>query len=107
VIARAQWEARRNVGKALTLTATRIGWRQKNGKLWMPNLLVRCKVPSMNLDTELALSEVTYKKGADGTLCELELAPPEAFTPEPPEAPAGAADRGNRWADIGTVSGGG
>ena len=107
-LARAQWEARRNVGKALTLTATRVGWRQKDGKLWTPNLLVRCKVPSMNLDAELALSEVTYRKGADGTLCELELAPPEAFTPEPPEAPAGAGGGGgNRWADIGMVSGGG
>ena len=51
-----------------TLTATRVGWRQHDGKLWTPNL-VRCKVPSMNLDAELALSEVTYGKGAEGTLC--------------------------------------
>lgn len=106
-MARADWEARRNIGEALKLTATRVGWRQKDGKLWAPNLLVRCKVPSMNLDAELALAEVHYKKGAEGTLCELELAPPEAFTPEPPEAPAaqGGGSAGNRWSGMGTMVG--
>jgi prophage tail gpP-like protein len=83
-LARAEWEARRNIGKALSVKAIRVGWRQTSGKLWTPNTLVRCKVPSANLDAELALSEVTYRKGADGTLVELELAPPEAFTPEAP-----------------------
>jgi prophage tail gpP-like protein len=107
-MARADWEARRNIGQALKLTATRVGWRQNDGTLWTPNLLVRCKVPSMNLDAELALAEVHYKKGADGTTCELELAPPEAFTPEPPEAPAAAGGgAGNRWSDMGAIGGGG
>jgi prophage tail gpP-like protein len=100
-LARADWEARRNIGRALRLTATRVGWRQSSGKLWVPNLLVPCKVPSMNLDAELALAEVTYRKGAEGTLCDLEFSPPEAFTPEPPEAPAASGGgAGNRWSDV-------
>lgn len=103
-MARAEWEARRNIGLALTFSATRVGWRQSNGALWEPGLLVRCKVPKMNLEAELALGEVHYRKGADGTLCDLELAPPEAFTPEPPETPAGAG-AGNRWGNMGNAVG--
>jgi prophage tail gpP-like protein len=104
-LARAQWEARRNMGRALTVRATRVGWRQKSGKLWTPNTLVRVKVPNANLEAELALSEVTYRKGADGTLVELELASPEAFTPEPPESPAAGGEGGNRWAGMGNAIG--
>lgn len=97
---RAEYEARRNIGKALRFTATRVGWRQGDGALWRPNLLVACRVPSMNLGAELAIAEVHYKKGAAGTTCDLELAPPDAFTPEPPEAPAAAGGQGDRWADV-------
>jgi hypothetical protein len=57
----------------------------------------------VNLDAELALSEVSYRKGTEGTVCELELAPPEAFTPEPPESPAAGGGAGDRWANMGNV----
>jgi prophage tail gpP-like protein len=99
-LARAEYEARRNIGKALRFTATRVGWRQRDGALWRPNMLVPCRVPSMNLGAELAIAEVHYKKGASGTTCDLELAPPEAFSPEPSEAPAVAGGQGDRWADV-------
>lgn len=106
-MARAAYEARRNKGKALRFSATVVGWRQSDGKLWVPNILVPCEVPTMNLSAELAISEVHYRKGATGTTCELELAPPEAFTPEPPETPAGGDGSGARWADAGSITGGG
>ncbi|WP_425065125.1 phage baseplate assembly protein [Reyranella sp.] len=106
VMARAAYEARRNKGKALRFSATFVGWRQSDGKLWVPNILVPCEAPELNLSAELAIAEVHYRKGAAGTTCELELAPPEAFTPEPPEAPAGSGE-GGRWADAGSITGSG
>ncbi len=96
---RAEWEARHNLGEALRVAATRTGWRQSSGKLWVPNLLVPVVVPSANIDARLAIAEVHYRKGAEGEICELELVPPEALTPEPPEAPAGAGG-GTRWNDV-------
>lgn len=105
-MARAAYEARRNKGKALRFSVTYVGWRQSDGKLWVPNILVPCEAPEMNLSAELAIAEVHYRKGATGTTCELELAPPEAFTPEPPETPAGTG-AGERWADAGSITGGG
>lgn len=91
---RAEWEARRNVGKALRVAATRVGWRQRDGLLWTPNTLVYCEVPSSKVRGDLALAEVTYRKSAQGTLCDLELAPAEAFTPEPPDSAAGEGGGG-------------
>ena len=99
---RAEYEARRNIGKALRVVARVVGWRQSDGKLWTPNTLVPCSVPSMNLSADLAIAEVHYSKSGAGTTCQLELAPPEAFTPEPGEVPAGAG--GARWNDAGTIT---
>ncbi len=105
-LARAEWEARRAIGEALRFNVSRVGWRQSDGSLWVPNILVSCESPEMNLSAELALAEVHYRKGAMGTVCELELAPPEAFTPEPPEA-AATGGEGGRWADVGSITGSG
>ena len=104
--ARAEWECRRNIGKALVLAATRVGWRQRDGSLWVPNLLVPCELPVANIKAEFALAKVSYRKGAQGTVCELELAPPEAFTPEPPDASGDGSGSGIRWGGFAKSGGG-
>jgi prophage tail gpP-like protein len=98
-LARAEWECRRNIGQALRITASRVGWRQSNGDLWLPNLLVPVRIPAANVDARLALSEVHWRKDEGGTIVELELAPPEAFTPEPEETAAPTGE-GARWNDV-------
>jgi prophage tail gpP-like protein len=102
---RAEWEARRAIGHALRVGITRVGWRQlSSGALWKPNLLVPTVVPSANIDQQLALATVHYiKSGERGTVCDLELAPPDAFTPEPPDAPNNGAGQGGRWSGMGTA----
>ncbi|MCW5738001.1 MAG: hypothetical protein KIS73_28020 [Enhydrobacter sp.] len=100
--ARAEWEARRNIGKSLGVTAIRAGWRQSNGALWKPNQLVAVEIPAMNLEADLALAHVSYIKGPQGEVVELSLAPPEAFTPEPPEsavADGSGGGQGIRWGE--------
>lgn len=106
-LSRAEYECRRNIGKALRVAAVRVGWRQRDGKLWTPNTRVYCEVPSSKVQGDLALAEVTYRKSAQGTLCELELAPAEAFTPEPPDSAAGEGGAGTRWGGFVTSRGGG
>lgn len=98
--ARAEWECRRNIAEALQLQATRVGWRQSSGALWMPNLLVAVKVPAANIEAELALGEVLYRKDAGGELVELTLSPLDAFTPEPPESGGIGGQGGGRWGDV-------
>lgn len=82
--ARANWERGQRVGKALAVTYKVKGWRQSNGQLWRPNLLVRARDPLLGFDRDLLISEVTYSQTRDGgTVATLKLAPPEGFTPEP------------------------
>lgn len=98
---RAEWDARRRIGRSLAISVERAGWRQSDGSLWRPNLVTRCTVPFLDCDTDMAVGEVTWTKGADGTRCALRLNPPEAFTPEPPEAEgAGAGGGSARWSSI-------
>ena len=107
-LARAEHQARRNIGRGLQARATRVGWRQRDGALWRPNILVRCSLPAMNLDAELALGEVSYRKSASGATCDLDLMPPEAFTPDPPEEPAGTGGgAGLRWSGFAKAAHGG
>jgi prophage tail gpP-like protein len=104
--ANAEWQARRNIGRSKRVAAVRVGWRQSDGSLWRPNILVPCELPQLNLSAELAIAEVTYSKGDQGTLCEMSLAPPEAFTPKPPEAPQqGGGGGGGGWKDAELGSG--
>jgi prophage tail gpP-like protein len=104
VLARAEWEARRAIGKALRVGATRPEWRQaSSGALWRPNLLLPVTVPHANVDEQLAIAEVHYiLNDQAGLVTELELAPPDAFTPEPPDAPGGG-DQTGRWAGMGNT----
>lgn len=82
-IRKAIWEVARRAGRSTLATATVDSWRDSNGKLWEPNTLVPTKLPGLPDDTLLCLSEVTFRKGEDGTHADLVLMPQEAFLPEP------------------------
>jgi prophage tail gpP-like protein len=84
VVRRAQWEAARRVGRANRLVLTTDSWRDGAGKLWEPNTLVPLSLPALKVrDETWLISEVTYKRGEDGTTCELVIMPREAFLPQP------------------------
>ncbi len=80
---RANWERGNRIGKALAFTYTVQGWRQSNGALWVPNLIVRVVDPLMGLDRDMLISEVAYSQSSGGTIATLTVAPPDAFLPEP------------------------
>ncbi len=87
-IARAEFEARQRAARTNEVTYVVWGWRQGDGSLWQPNQLVVVHDPVCGFDNdELLIAEVTFTKGATGTLTELRLAPPDAYLPEP-ENPA-------------------
>ena len=82
-IARARWEAATRAARGVDISIRVQGWRQSNGDLWRPNRLVRVRSPWLGVDQDLLIAGVNYRLGNDGTICELRLAPPAAFTPEP------------------------
>lgn len=83
VRARAEWERASRVGRALTATYKVQGWRQRNGALWVPNMIVPVLDPIAGFDRDMLITEVEYSLDEGGTVATLTVAPPEAVEPEP------------------------
>lgn len=80
---RVNWERGSRMGKALSASYRVQGWRQSNGALWVPNLLVPVKDPIVGFDREMLITEVVYTLDESGTIATLAVAPPDAVLPEP------------------------
>lgn len=81
---RAEWEAIVRAGRAGRAQITVQGWRQGNGNLWAPNLLTRIQSDWLDLKATMLISRVAFSIDNDGgMITDLELARPDAFTPEP------------------------
>lgn len=112
---RARWDMLRRAGKSVQATITVAGWRQPDGRLWAINELVPVADPWLGIDRDLLIGEVRFSLAEKkGTLCELTLAPPEAYTPEPPReednggGSAGGGEGeggGGLWADVRPIDG--
>jgi len=85
---RANWEAARRAGRSFAVRLTTDSWRDSAGTLYTPNTLAPLIVPSLKLGSVQApvswlIAETVYRRGRDGTTCELVLMPPQAFYQEP------------------------
>lgn len=80
---RARWQAAHAAGRSVRGQMTVVGWREDDGALWAVNRMVPCRVPFLQLDRDLLIAGVTFQLDAQGRRTELELGPPEGFTPEP------------------------
>lgn len=80
-----QFEAVRRKAKAEEITYEVVGWRQGNGELWQPNMMVIVYDPIAGIYNEhRVIAEVEYIKNRnDGTICRLRVGPKEAYLPEP------------------------
>lgn len=84
---RAIWEANVRLGRSATAKITVQGWRQTpGGKLWAPNQLVAVKASWLRMAGDMLIRQVTYRRSeTEGTLADLDLVSPQAFSPEPPD----------------------
>ncbi len=80
------WEMNRRYGRSKQLQVTVDSWRDSSGTLWTPNTLIPITLPIFGLGNALwLLSEVTYLKDDRGSVAQMVLMPPEAFTVQPYE----------------------
>jgi prophage tail gpP-like protein len=79
----ASWRTNRDIGRSYALRVTVDSWRDGAGTLWQPNTLVRFRSPTLGLDVEWAVTQVTFTQDQSGTLASLSLMPPQALMPEP------------------------
>ncbi|HIE4193316.1 MULTISPECIES: phage baseplate assembly protein [Burkholderia] len=81
---RANWEMAYRIGRSYQVRLVTDSWRDSAGSLYEPNVLVDIDLPSLKLPKKRWLiSDVTYKKGEQGTSAELTIMPPQAFYQEP------------------------
>lgn len=84
---RAAFEMRQRAARTDETTYTVQGWRQGNGQLWEPNKTVIVTDPLLGFqNTELLISEVTWRKDETGTTSDLRIGPIDAYLPEPADA---------------------
>jgi prophage tail gpP-like protein len=83
---RARWEAATRAGRATLYTCQVGSWRiEPEGDLWMPGMLVHVADTYQGVDADLLLVDAEYTYGADGTRCNLSLAPLAGYLPESPD----------------------
>jgi len=81
---RAEWETTVRAARAFTVTVTVQGWTQENGELWPVNALVPLRSPTLDVDSELLITQAVYSvDDSSGTTTQLTLRPPDAYKPEP------------------------
>lgn len=101
-IDRAVWECNTNIGKATSCAITVQGWRQTpGGALWLPNTLVSIQSPFLRMSGLMLIRQVTFNRDlSGGTTAELEIASPQAFEPEPPQAAKKKQGKGGQWDEL-------
>jgi prophage tail gpP-like protein len=85
--ARANWEMARRRGRSQAAVVTVDSWRDTAGTLWTPNALAPIQLPARKLmpPTPWVIAEVNFILDLErGTVADLTLMAPEAFTPAPP-----------------------
>lgn len=81
---RLKWEATRRFGQSRQVVITTDAWHDAAGKLYEPGTTVALSLPSLHLDSaDWIVSEVTYRRDAQGTHSDLLLMPLDAFAPQP------------------------
>lgn len=89
---RADFEANVRAARAIDCTLSVQGWSHANG-LWKPNQLVTVRDPWLRLDRDLLIRSVDLALDERGTLAEISLTMPDAYTllpvPDPKPEPTG------------------
>jgi len=77
---RAKFAATVRAARSQTGKLTTPGARNAGGALWAPNALVTVNAPDMGLQGDLMINEVRYRDSEEGTLSEISVVRPEAYS---------------------------
>lgn len=93
---RAQFENAHRAAKALETTYTVQGWRQADGSLWLPNLIVKVVDPVIGFDADMLIVEVIYRENENGRTADITVGPEQGYTPSPEVKQA----KSSQWKDV-------
>jgi len=99
---RVNYEQAHRAAKALQAEYVVNGWRQQDGKLWLPNQLVRVRDGLIGLDVDMVIAEVSWMLDKDGQRVQITVGPPEGYVTQAAKQKkrkkSGAA--GANWSDV-------
>lgn len=103
---RAAWERdhRRSVANSFGVKVH--GWRQNDGSLWRPGVVVTVNVPSIIGESrEFLVNKVNYQYSSNsGTTCDIELVDVDSYRPEP-KFKIGGKKKVDVWASVRSQTG--
>lgn len=76
---RANYEKAHRAAKALQTTYKVVGWRQSDGSLWEPNMMVMVRDRIIGFDTEMVIAEVAWVLSREGLVTEIKVGPPDGY----------------------------
>jgi prophage tail gpP-like protein len=94
---RADWEANVRAARSQPATVTLAGWKNDSGQLWSIDNLVKLLAPSLYISSDMLVAGLTFERSDDrGTVVDLTLERPEAYSQEPvsPDANSSAIGDG-------------
>ena len=99
---RALYERAHRAAKALETTYTVAGWRQSDGSLWVPNLLVPVRDGLIGFDQVMVIAEVHYLLDENGLRTQLRVGPPDGYRSKAAKPIKGKVKKGggDNWGDV-------
>lgn len=76
---RVETEARRKAGNGTTASIVTPGWRDEAGRLWARNFLVEVDNPTLGLEQDMVIANVSLQQDESGTIATLSLKDPRAL----------------------------
>jgi len=99
---RAEYERAHRAAKALQTSYTLSGWRQGDGRLWIPNLLVRVRDPVIGFDTDMLIAETAWILDGEGMRTEIKVGPPDGYRTKAGKLKKSKSQKGGGpdWSDV-------
>lgn len=98
---RALYERAHRAAKALEASYTVAGWRQGDGQLWVPNLLVRVRDDLIGFDQTMVIAEAHYLLDDNGLRTQLRVGPPDGYRSKAAKPRKGIKRGGaDTWGDV-------
>ena len=99
---RADYERAHRAAKALQTNYTVAGWRQENGNLWLPNMMVRVRDSLIGFDADMVIAEVSWILDNQGMRTEIKVGPPDGYRTKAGKLKASKSQKGGgpEWSDL-------
>lgn len=99
---RADYERAHRAAKALQTSYTLAGWRQADGTLWQPNLIVRVRDALIGFNTDMVISEAAWVMDAQGLRTEIRVGPQDGYVTKAGKLKKSKSQKGggSEWSDV-------